>query len=348
MARRALAAATATLLVAAAAAGLAFRAGGSGSGEILGSIWVANEGSGSLTVLDAATNEVAATLTGVPAPHNVQAGNGATVLATSAFGTALRFERDYHPTWELDAGAHPAHVIQLPRGDVYVTDEEGNAVSAFTAPALARTRIAVGRAPHGLRASPDGRLVVVANRESGTVTFVDASRREAVAEVAVGAEPVQVAFARDGRRVYVTLRGEDAVAEVDVRSRRVVGKTSVGRGPVQLHATPDGARLVVANQGTRERPGRTVSLVATAPLREVARIETGAGPHGVAVDPSGRRAYVTNLYSGTVSVLDLVTRREVAEIRTGDAPNGVTFSPLEPVHAAHAIRVGPGGGGHRH
>lgn len=37
-----------------------------------GAIWVADEAGSSLTVIDAATNKVRTTLTGVPAPHNVQ------------------------------------------------------------------------------------------------------------------------------------------------------------------------------------------------------------------------------------------------------------------------------------
>ena len=332
--------------MAAAAAGLAFRAGAD-YGEIAGAVWVANEGSDTLSVIDAATNEVAATLTGVAAPHNVQAGNGAAVLATSAAGAVLRIGTDYHPTWEAAAGEHPAHVIQLPGGDVYATDESGDAVTVLTPASTEATTIAVGRGPHGLRASPDARLVLVANRRSGTVSFLDTQRRAVVAEVPVGAEPVQVAFAPGGTHAYVTLRGENAVVALDVRARRVAGRVAVGRGPVQLYPAPDGSLLVVANQGPRGQPGRTVSLVATGPLREVARIEAGLGPHGVVVEPSGRRAYVTNVYSGSVSVLDLVARRELAEIRTGTAPNGITFSPFEPLEAAHPVRVGAGGG-HRH
>jgi YVTN family beta-propeller protein len=332
----------------AAASSLAFLATGEPVGAVAGAVWVANEGSGSLTVVDAGSNRVAARLTGVAAPHNVQAGNGSTILATSGNGTVLQLESRYDLRWTGSAGRHPAHVIQLPRGDVWVTDELADAVVVFVAPSRRRTAVRVGDAPHGLRASPDGRHVLVANRGAGTVTLLDAERRAVLAEIPVGREPVQVAFAPDGATAYVTLRGEDAVAAVDLARHAVRGTVAVGRGPVQLAATPDGRHLVVANQGTPARPGRAASLVATRPFRELARIAAGAGPHGVAVDPSGRRAYVTNLYGGTLSVLDLELRRELTEIAVGLRPNGVTFSPLDPVRAPRPVALGAGGGGHRH
>ena len=49
-----------------------------------GSVWVANEGGDSLTVLDGALSTVATTLTGIKHPHNVQVSHdGATVYAVS-------------------------------------------------------------------------------------------------------------------------------------------------------------------------------------------------------------------------------------------------------------------------
>lgn len=39
---------------------------------IQGSVWIANEGGNSLTVVDAGTSKVITTLTGIEGPHNVQ------------------------------------------------------------------------------------------------------------------------------------------------------------------------------------------------------------------------------------------------------------------------------------
>jgi YVTN family beta-propeller protein len=109
-----------------------------------------------------------------------------------------------------------------------------------------------------------------------------------------------------------------------------VGTAAVGDGPLQLVVTPDGNTVLVAIQGTEEAPGSTLAVVEAEGMTQVASIETGAGAHGVAVEPSGRYAYVTNLYGNTLAVVDLVALETVARVPTGFAPNGVSFSALPP------------------
>lgn len=91
--------------------------------------------------------------------------------------------------------------------------------------------------------------------------------------------------------------------------------------------TPDSRFVLVANQGTQERPGNTLSVIDAASQKVVTDIKTGAGAHGVTVDPTGRYAYVTNTYASTLAVVDLQARRTVAAIPTGMNPNGVSFTP---------------------
>ncbi len=90
-----------------------------------GSVWVADEGGDSLTVLDSASNTVAATLTGIKHPHNVQVSrDGAIVYAVSnsddtvvAIDPATYKVAAVAATWPASA-----HVIDAPNGKVYVTD----------------------------------------------------------------------------------------------------------------------------------------------------------------------------------------------------------------------------------
>ena len=59
-----------------------------------GSVWVADEGHDSITVIDAATNAVTMTLNGIPAPHNIQvARDGAVVYAVSSAGIVVTLTR---------------------------------------------------------------------------------------------------------------------------------------------------------------------------------------------------------------------------------------------------------------
>jgi len=260
--------------------------------------------------------------------------DGATVWATSHPGmlAAVVDAKTYKLRGHLMTGNGPAHVILTPNGrTAYVTNSEDGTLTAIDARRLVPTgTIRVGRYPHGIRPSPDGRWLYVANLDAGTVSAVSTATGREVAAIPVGKKPVQVAFAPDGRFAYVSLNGENAVAKIDVGARRVVARTKVGTGPVQVYVTPDGKYVLVANQGTEAKPSTTLSVVSTATLEPVATIETGKGAHGVVVDPTGSRAYVTNVYGGDVAVIDLRRLRVVDRIRVGAEPNGISFSPLAP------------------
>ena len=144
---------------------------------------------------------------------------------------------------------------------------------------------------------------------------------------------MQVAFSPDGKYVYVSLNRENALGKVEVATRQVVGKVSVDHGPIQVFVTPDNKYVLVANQGTEDNPSTTVSIVDIATFKAVSTIETGEGAHGVVIDPSGRYAYITNIYENTVSVIDIEQRTVIATIPSGAAPNGISFSALPAIPA---------------
>ncbi|TXS92698.1 YncE family protein [Parahaliea maris] len=58
----------------------------------------------------------------------------------------------------------------------------------------------------------------------------------------------------------------------------------VGEGPHEIALSPEGLRALVANYGTRDKPGHTLTLLDLAKLRPVATIELplGSRPHGIA------------------------------------------------------------------
>ncbi|MFN8226650.1 MAG: hypothetical protein U0R18_07990 [Mycobacterium sp.] len=58
--------------------------------------------------------------------------------------------------------------------------------------------------------------------------------------------------------------------------------------------TPDGNEVVSADQGTKDAPGHTLSVIDTKAMTARSTVTTGAGPHGVVVDDSGTWAWVTS------------------------------------------------------
>jgi YVTN family beta-propeller protein len=306
---------------------------GAQSLPIQGTIWVADENGNSITVIDASTNEVVTTLTGIEGPHNLQVSpDGTNVWAVSGHdNSAVQIDvRTHTVLGTIPTGEHPAHIVVSPDGGtVYVTNGGENSVTVIDgATKDVITTIPVGESPHGLRPSPDGRWIYVANASDTTLSVIDTTTNERVTDIEVGDRPVQVAFDPNGEFVYFSLNGANAVGKVDVASQSLVDTVEVGMGPIQVYVTPDNRYVLAANQGTEENPGTTVSIIDVATFVVVETIETGRGAHGVVVEPSGRYAYIANIYGDDVAVIDLSLLEVVARVTTGASPNGISFSSL--------------------
>ncbi len=316
------------------------------AGQVTGTVWVADEDGDSLTAIDASSSRAVTTVNGIASPHNVQASpDGATVWAVS--GSAQAVVAIDAVTHELlgsgPTGAGPAHVVVSPDGDrAYVTNSADDSLSVYeSAGARPAATIPLSAGPHGLRPTADGATLVVANTAAGSIDLVDTRSRTRTVSIPVGASPVQVAVDAQARYAYVSLAGDRAVAQVDLRRRAVTRTVAVPSAPVQLYLTPDGTRLLSANQGSQDEPGRTVSMIEVPTMTVTDTITTGSGPHGVVIDTSGRRAWVTNTFDDTVSVLDLNSNAVVATVPVGDRPNGITFTTrtTPPAHQAMSVDV---------
>ena len=333
-----------------------------------GKVYVADEESSTVSVIDAASFKKIGSIAVGLGPHNVQvAPDGKTVWVTNnvepdnapaqmpnasmpasmpkntlklAPGGEHASMAGAGAVWAIDTatdavvakvpvGKVPAHVVVTSDGRfAYVANGGDNSVSVVDVSALrVVATIPVGAGPHGIRLSPDGKEVWVANLKGGTVSVIETGSRKLVARIKVGQGPAQVGFTPDGRLGFVSLSKEDRVAVIDPASRKLIRKVPVGTVPIQLYATPDSRLLLVANQGTREKPGKTVNIIDLGSFKSVATIETGPGAHGVVIDREGRRAFVTNTYANTVSVLDIALRSVIGTVQVGRGPNGVSVTP---------------------
>ncbi|MNZ80426.1 Lactonase, 7-bladed beta-propeller [compost metagenome] len=309
------------------------------SPALAATVYVANERAGSLTVIDEKTRSTRTIAVDV-LPHNVDLSHDGKILLIvgmpAAHGHGVHGEQGgrllvldaVNPAASATAvalGGHPAHVVPDTRGEwAFVTDADSHAVLVIDlAASRVVARIPVGRYPHGLRLSPDGRTLAVANRDSDDVSLIDVVSRTQTVRIAVGRQPVQVAFTPDGQRLFVSLSGENAVAAVNLQSRTRTATYPVGPSPIQLSVSSDGAKLVVANQGSQAMPGHSLSILETATGRLIATTEVGNGAHGVSIAGNGSRAYVSNAFEDSVSVVDLDSHKELARYPTEAGPNGI-------------------------
>ena len=61
-------------------------------------------------------------------------------------------------------------------------------------------------------------------------------------------------------------------------------------------------------------------------MRVATRIDTGLGPHEIAIGRDDLRVYVTNRKSGTLTVIDARRGAKMADVPVGKSPVAVAFS----------------------
>lgn len=316
-------------------------------GQTGGTVWSADEGGSSISAIGLGTGTV--TTTPIPvAPHNVDlTPDGRFLLAVGtpasgdhgseghghdgdAAGLLVMLDPQdlSKPAVTVEVGAHPAHVVADTQGRAYASLSGADEVAVVDlANASVVERIETGAYPHGLRLSPDGAELYVANVEDGSVSVIDTASLTETARIQVGAAPVQVGFTRDGGKVYVSLRDANRVAVIDTATREVTGRIEVGPNPIQMIATPDGRQVYVANQGTEAAPNDTVSVIDTATGKVAKTLKTAPGAHGVSVSADGAFVFVTNTADDSVSVIDVARQEVVGSVPVGDRPNGIVYGP---------------------
>ncbi|KGJ01517.1 hypothetical protein IC63_16960 [Paracoccus sphaerophysae] len=316
-------------------------------GQTGGTVWSADEGGSSISAIGLGTGTV--TTTPIPvAPHNVDlTPDGRFLLAVGtpasgdhgseghghdgdAAGLLVMLDPQdlSKPAVTVEVGAHPAHVVADTQGRAYASLSGADEVAVVDlANASVVERIQTGAYPHGLRLSPDGTELYVANVEDGSVSVIDTANLTEAARIPVGTAPVQVGFTPDGSRIYVSLRDENRVAVIDTATREVTGRIEVGPNPIQMIATPDGRQVYVANQGTEAAPNDTVSVIDTATGKVAKTLKTAPGAHGVSVSADGAFVFVTNIADDSVSVIDVARQEVVGSVPVGDRPNGIVYGP---------------------
>jgi len=296
----------------------------------IGTVFVMNEGDGTVTVLDG-VNHLAV--------ERVRVGAGPRAGAVS---TDMRFvwvaNRDggnlsvldrttYTVVAGIPLGGKPEGVLFDPDGErVYVTDSAGNAVKVveLSSSSVVQT-VPVGKAPIGIAISPDGAQLAVANPGSNTISLLTRGALASVAEVPVGVEPLDVAFA-GAAKLFVTVQG--GVAVVDTAQRRITQVLTSCAGPREIAVTLDGRDLYVACHDAN-----ALAIFDTATGNPIKTLPVGRGPTAVAIAEDNRWAFVTNADDGTLTVINTTTREVKSIAAVGQRPIGVLAAgrPITPV-----------------
>jgi DNA-binding beta-propeller fold protein YncE len=229
-------------------------------------------------------------------------------------------------------------------------------------------RLAAGRAPvlvriialpavpvAGIALSPDGRLLLVADDETGAVV-VSVQAAESGANGAVlgtlsghGAQhggAIEVAVLPDGRYAFVSLEDDDEIAVFNLRAALAdgfgrsayVGAIPTQIAPVGLAFAPDGRWLYSTSedQNSRSQVGTleviNVARAESDPARSVAaRVPAGCNPVRVTTSANGSVVWVTARASDALLAFSAAALRAdprsalLADVAVGEAPVGLAL-----------------------
>ncbi|MES2711198.1 MAG: YncE family protein [Pseudomonadota bacterium] len=233
-----------------------------------------------------------------------------------------------------------------------VPDNRVTLVDLRSSPPRVVQTVEAGAGPSGVSVNRAGNLVLVANRNAGSVSVfrLTGGQLAPVSTVTVGpanSGPSHVQFTADGRRALVTRDGDtDSRVSILAIDGETVTKTdrdlTVGVRPYGMGITPNGQWAAVANIGRGTGDADTVSLI---DLRRdiyltADTISVGPTPEGIQVSPDNRHVAVT-IHNGSarppghplLGVSQLVILRiengrlrRIAQAPIGAWAQGVAFS----------------------
>jgi YVTN family beta-propeller protein len=295
-----------------------------------GIIWVTNETSGDVSVVDLQKRAVVATIRVGDRPRAVKPlPNGQHVLVTTQKGLALIDATTHKVIRVLPAGDGPdAVALSIDGSRAFVSNDDTGALSVVEIPSGKRLGvIGVGADPQGVTASPDGRAIYVTSEDQ--VTVVDAHTLQVRARVATQKGPRSVTFSPDGKKAWVTNEQSGSLTVIDAMIHVPLWNVSLPGAesrPLGAAISPDGASLfVTTGQGG-------ALFVLDARTDEVQRVIEGLGQRtsGVVVSADGGWVVTANGLSNDVSVVSLLTGEVIARIPVGVGPSAVAFVAAEP------------------
>jgi YVTN family beta-propeller protein len=309
-------------------------------------IYVTNEVSGDMTVIDSGTYKVLETIPLGKRPRGIHASPDHKTIYVALSGSPIAgpgVDESTLPPPDKSAdgigvfdvaqnklvrvihgGSDPENFDVSNDGkQIYTSNEDASAVSIIdVASGTVAKTLKMGAQPEGVKTTPDGKFVWVTSEETGTISVVDLAAGKIVKTFKVGHRPRSIAFMPDGALAYVNAENDGTVVLVDAKKYRMIKTITLGKPgqikPMAVLLSPDAKKLYVSTGR-----GRQVFTIDTATNKVVGSVEVGARPWGIALSPDAKTLYSANGPSNDISVVDLATNTVTKKIKCGTSPWGV-------------------------
>ena len=313
-------------------------------------IYVTNEVSGDLSVIDVGTLKVIATVPLGKRPRGIHSSPDHKTLYVALSGTPIAGpdvdESTLPPPDKSADGIGVYDVAQnkmlriIPGGSdpenfdiskdgkqLYISNEDISAMSIVdVATGKVLNTIKMGGQPEGVKTSPDGKQVFITSEEDGTIAVLDPAAAKIVATFKVGHRPRSIAFMPDGTLAYINAENDGGVVLVDAIKHKMLKAIPLGKPgvikPMSVLLSADGGRLYVSTGR-----GQQVFTLNTATNAVLSSVTVGKRPWGIALSPDGRTLYSANGPSNDVTAVSLATNTVTGKVQAGQGPWGIVVLP---------------------
>lgn len=218
-----------------------------------------------------------------------------------------------------------------------IIEKASGHVGFFDAAGAVIDEVSVGRHPHEMTFSADGRylfttdngVMIMTEKTQGenTVSIVDVAARKKAGAIDLGEHrrPHGIAFDPSTGHVLVTTELPSALLILDPAKRSVIDVYDVqGKAPHMVRLAPDHRTAWVTCTDTS-----SVSIV-DLPTRKVTTLPTGARPQGIVFSPRFDRVYVANSDGHAITVIDAAAKKVLGDIQVGSAHSGPVRVAISP------------------
>jgi YVTN family beta-propeller protein len=209
---------------------------------------------------------------------------------------------------EANSSKASSPTVDAPKstGVAYVTSQDaGVSVIDLATMKVVKTIDVKAAGPRGLGVTDDGKKLIVATRENGSISVIDTASGEVTQQIEVGKNPE-----------FVRIKGNFAY---------ISSEPSAKAGP-----PPKPGEKPAEDDDKEEKIPAKISVVDLAAGKKIREITGGPETEGIEFSKDGKNLVITNEADNTVTVHDLENGNLVKTIKTheyGDRPRGIKASP---------------------
>ncbi len=307
--------------------------------SITNKIYVANQSSGNVTVIDGITDSTVTVNAGVDpwsaavnaTTNKVYVTNycGRDPYCEDPTGTVTVVDGATNGTATVDVGTRPIAVAVNPvTNTIYVVNVTSNNVTVIDGMTLLTKTVMVGSEPEAVAVNPVTNKIYVANYcgndpicRNGTVTAIDGVTLSTTT-IAVGSFPDAVAVNSVTNKIYVANDSGNigTVTVIDGVTNQTT-TVNVGNTPLSLAVNSVTNKIYVANELSDN-----VTVIDGA-TNNATMVDVGFFPYQVVVNTVTNKIYVSIVSDGTVTVIDGATNGTTV-LKIGSAPRPLAVNQV--------------------